>query len=83
MLMNLDALTTFLGWMTVINIGLLTVSTLIFMLFQNQIISMHHSLIDIEPNTLKQTYLSLLGFYKILIITFNLVPYLVLKFLLA
>ncbi|EEF80999.1 DUF6868 family protein [Methylophaga thiooxydans] len=78
--MTLDALTTLFAWMTVINIGLLLFSTLMLTVFKSFVIRIHHRLTGLEANKLEPAYFHYLALYKILIIVFNLVPYLVLTF---
>lgn len=77
--MTLDTLTALFGWMTVINFGLLIFSTLMLTACRNRIIRIHNSLTGLEAETLMPAYLYFLAFYKLLIIVFNLVPYLALK----
>lgn len=79
--MTLDTLTTLFGWMTVINIGLLIFSTLMLTLCRQSVIRIHNSLTGLEAETLMPAYLYFLALYKVLIIVFNLAPYLALKWL--
>lgn len=78
--MTLDTLTLFVGWSTLINMGFLLFATLALVLFKNSITILHGSLFGLEPSDLKRAYFQYLAQYKIVIIVFNLVPYLVLKF---
>lgn len=77
--MTLDTLTTLFGWMTVIHIGLLMISTLMLTLFRQTILHIHSKVTGLEAGTLMPAYLYFLAFYKVLIVVFNLVPYLALK----
>lgn len=79
--MSLDSVTTLFGWMTVINVGLLVFSTLLLTVFRKQVISIHTRFTGLSTATLAPAYLYFLAFYKVLIIVFNLVPYLALKLL--
>ena len=67
MSISIEQLTAFLGWCTLINIGLLLYSTLILALVKDFAINMHSKIFD------------LLGRLKLLVIVFNLVPYLALR----
>ena len=80
--MNTESLIQFLGWSTLINMGFLLFTTLALVLFKNSITSLHGSLFGLESSDLKRTYFQYLAQYKILIFVFNLVPYLVLRFIL-
>jgi hypothetical protein len=77
--MNLDNVTTFLGWCSLINIVLLTVISSLLILGKNAITRLHGKMFGLDDNELKSLYFQYLGQYKILIIIFNLVPYLALK----
>ena len=79
--MTPELLTALFGWMTVINVALLILSTIMLMLFSNQIISIHSKLTSVKADTLMSAYLYFLAFYKVLIIVFNIIPYLALKLL--
>lgn len=77
--MEIASLIALFGWMTVINFALLIFSTLILTIFRTAVIRVHTQVTGLEENALKPVYLYFLGFYKVLIILFNLVPYLALK----
>ncbi|MBD3633472.1 MAG: hypothetical protein HUJ23_01010 [Methylophaga sp.] len=77
--MDIASLTALFGWMTVINFALLIFSTLMLTVFRTSVIRIHTRVTGLEENALKPVYLYFLGFYKVLIILFNLVPYLALK----
>ena len=80
-LITMDKLTAIFGWMTVINVGCLLFSTILLTVFKHQIVRLHGKLTGLDVNTLLPAYLYFLAFYKLLIIMFNLVPYLALKLL--
>ena len=80
--LTLDTLTSLLGWSTLINMGFLMFATLALVLFKNSITILHGSLFGLDPGDLKRAYFQYLAQYKIVIIVFNLVPYLVLRFIL-
>ena len=69
----------FLGWMTAINFGLLIFSTLILVLFKPAVIRAHQAFFDLDAQTLERMYFQYLAAFKILIVAFNLVPYLALR----
>ena len=74
-----SAITTFLGWCTVINIGLYAFSALMIVLFGRFTKRMHRLLFTLDEKTLDTLYFNFLGHYKLAIFLFNLVPYLALK----
>ena len=75
----LDTLTTFLGWCSVINIGVLVLSTLTLIIMRKPVTGIHSKLFGLNPAELPATYFQYLGNYKIAIFIFNLVPYIALK----
>ncbi len=77
--MALDTLTSLFGWMSVINIGLLIVSTIMLTLFRAPIIRLHKTITGLDEAHLKQAYLNFIAYFKLLIIVFNLIPYIALK----
>ena len=79
--MALDTLLSVFGWMSVINIGLLIVSTIMLTLFRAPIIRIHQAITGLDEAQLKQAYLNFIAYFKLLIIIFNLVPYIALKLL--
>ncbi len=73
--MELQKLTTFFMWCTIINAVLLIFSTAMFMLMPNIAYSMHATIFSIPKESIGVAVYSLIGVYKILFIVFNLVPY--------
>ena len=79
MVMSMESLTQFFGWMTLINIVLLVVSSLFMMLFRNWGTAMHARMFGIEPERAIEVWYSYLGSFKIALIVLNLTPYLALR----
>ncbi len=77
--MNLETLTEFFGWMTLVNMGLLMFSTVILLLLRGVAIKMHSKMFSLDAKELNRAYFQYLGNFKILVIAFNLTPYIVLK----
>jgi hypothetical protein len=73
--MELNFLVTFLGWCSVINLVILSFSSVLLIGFGNNITRLQSRLIGIDENKLLPLYLNYLGNYKIMILIFNLVPY--------
>ena len=77
--MTIETITTFLGWCSIINIGLLLFSTIMMIVVRDFAIKLHSRLFGVNPAELPIIYLQYLGNYKIAIIILNIVPYLALK----
>ena len=78
-MISIEVLTTFFGWCSVINIGVLVFTTLVLMLMKDAISSIHAKLFGVNQENLPLIYFGYLGYYKVAILVFNLVPYLALK----
>lgn len=78
-MLDIQTLTRFFAWCTVINLGLLIFSAVILLAFNAQIKAVHSRLLSIDSASLNVLYFNFLGNYKILIFVLNLVPYCVLK----
>ena len=77
-MMNMHALTVFLGWCSVINIGVLLFSTLALIAIRGPVSNIHSKLFGVSQSDLAPLYMQYLGNYKIAIIILNIVPYLAL-----
>ncbi len=73
--MNLDQLTEFFKWMTIINIGLLVLSSVLIMILKNVMCKMHGKLFGIKEESVALVAYGYLGMYKVLVLVFNIVPY--------
>lgn len=78
-MISIEVLTTFFGWCSVINVGVLVFTTVVLMLMKDAISSIHAKLFGVNQENLPLIYFEYLGHYKIAILVFNLVPYLALK----
>ncbi len=76
---DLQTITTFLGWCSIINIGLLLFSTIWMMIFRDFTKKTHSALLGIDQEKLDPIYFQYLANYKIAVLIFNIVPYLALK----
>ena len=77
--MTLDTLTTFFGWMGLINIGILFFSTLTTAMLRKTSHKLHSALFKITPEELDKMYFKYLAHYKILMLIFTIVPYFALR----
>ena len=80
--MDLAFLTTFLGWLTVLNIGFLVFLILVLSTFKGKIAPFHARLFNIPEEEVRSLYLQYLGRLQAMIIFFNLTPWIVLHFIL-
>lgn len=78
-MITLVLLTEFLGWASVINIAFLLLSTIMVIAMRETIIRIHAKLFGLDDKELPKIYFQYLGNYKIVILAFNIAPYLALK----
>jgi Family of unknown function (DUF6868) len=76
--MTIDIAREFFLWCTIINAVMFFVSFIMMMLMRKFIYKYHGRWFDLPDAKLSSSMYKMLGFYKILIIVFNLVPYLAL-----
>lgn len=77
--MTLATLTLFLGWCTALNIAVLLIATVALLAFRGPVMSIHARLTGVADAELPKLYFNYLGNYKLLIIVFNLIPWVALK----
>lgn len=77
--MSIEDFTLFLGWVTAANIGLFALAVLVVSSNKDKITKFHSKLFGLKKEDLLKAYFEYLGRYKLMIIFFNLVPYLVLR----
>lgn len=74
--MNLDQLTELFGWMSIISVGVLLLSTVVVMAFRNWMGELHRKLFGVKEEHVTLMAYGYLGLLKALIIILVLVPYL-------
>ncbi len=72
-------LKNFFMWSTILNAGMVAVTVILWMSARGFIYKIHGRLFNLNTETLDIIYYSFVGLYKLLIIVFNLVPWLVLE----
>ena len=77
--MEIESLTTFLGWCTVINFGILILASLFIAGARGWVIGIHSWMFGVSESELSGMYLQYLGNYKIATLVLNLAPYCALK----
>ena len=70
----------FLGWSSVINLGLLLYWILVLTLGNEFVFQIHTSWFDIPHDRFDEIHYTMMGYYKLMVILFNVTPYLVLRF---
>ena len=77
--MTLATLTELLGWVSVINIIILLLSTFAVIVMREAITGVHSKLFGLDEKDLGRAYFQYLAQYKIAIIVLNIAPYIALK----
>jgi Family of unknown function (DUF6868) len=76
---SLENLTSFFGWMTVINILVLAVISLAVIALRGIMVSVHSKMTGVPEAELPSLYFRYVANYKLAVFVFNLVPYVALK----
>ena len=76
---NIQTITSFLGWCTVINLGIYIFTALVLMGFRESVKNIHSKLSGVLAENLDGLYFSYLGSFKMAIIMLNVTPYIALK----
>ena len=76
---SMEAITAFFGWTTVINVALLTFSSIMIIVTRRSISRIHGRMFGLESVDLSRAYFQYIAQYKIAIIVFSLTPYIALK----
>jgi hypothetical protein len=79
---SLETLAAFLGWCTLINLGMLMFASLLLVYMRGPISKIHGGMFGLDDTDLSRAYFQYLAQYKILIFVFNLMPYLALRIML-
>jgi len=76
--MDIQTLTTFFMWCTIINLGLLILTSLVCIFLGDFSYRMNNRFFSISRETFNIAFLSFIGLFKIFVIVFYLVPYIAL-----
>ena len=76
--MDIQTLTTFFMWCTIINCGFLLFLALVFMLAPDLTYKIQSRFIPISRETFDTVFYSFIGFFKVVVLVFNVVPWIVL-----
>ncbi|MCB1532010.1 MAG: hypothetical protein KDJ35_03980 [Alphaproteobacteria bacterium] len=77
--MDIATFTVFLGWATLINLGIFILAVLVLTNKRDDLAKFHAKIFGLKKEELLKGYFTHLSRYQILILVFNLVPYLVLR----
>ena len=77
--MDIPTLTKFFMWCSLINAGILTLWTIVFLSSPDFVYKMQSRMFQLTREQFNGYVYQLIGFYKIVFIVFNLVPFLALK----
>ena len=77
--MDIQMLARFFMWCTVINVGLLTLTFLLLTLARDFVYEMHGKWFPMPKETFNVVIYSFIGMYKIIVIVFNIVPWVALS----
>jgi len=78
-MMDVNQITFFFGYCTLINMGIYAFSALFITVFKRFTISIHSKLIGLDAAELPSLYFKFMGNFKIGIVVLNLTPYIALK----
>jgi hypothetical protein len=76
--MDIQTLTTFFMWCTIINLGLLVLISIVCLFLSDFSYRMNNIIFSISRETFNIGLFSFIALYKIFVITFNIVPYIAL-----
>lgn len=76
--MDIQTLTSFFMWCSIINIGILIFLALIYMLVPNLAYQLQSKFIPISRETFDIVFYSFMGFFKVIVLVFNVVPWIAL-----
>ena len=79
--MTIEVLRSFFGWCTVINFGVLLLSTIVLVGGKNTIAKIHANMMGMEESAVHASYFQFLAQYKIIALSLNLAPYIALRLL--
>ena len=76
---TIENLRILLGWCTLINAGMFAVWSLAFIFAHDLVFKVHTRRFKISEERFDEIHYTMMGYYKLAVMLFNLVPYLVLR----
>ena len=77
--MDMTTLTSFFGWMAVINMGVLLVGTVMSVAVRDSVSRIHAKIFGIDPADISRMYFQWVAQYKIGAFIFSIVPWIALQ----
>jgi len=77
--MDTQTLTSFFMWCSIINVGILFFLALIYLLAPNLAYRLQSKFISISRETFDIVFYSFIGFFKVVVLVFNVVPWIALR----
>jgi len=77
--MTIETIRIFFGWCTIINVGIFMLQSILIITVRGAASRIHGKMFNLDEKFVSQTYFQYLGYCKIAIIVFNIVPYFALK----
>lgn len=77
--MNFQLIEQFLFWCSLINMGVLMTSFVMILFMRPFIFKTHGKMFGLNEDFINKALYMYMGFYKVLILMFNLIPFIVLK----
>lgn len=74
-----STLTEFLGWSLTINLGILILVSLLLIAMRSPLTNLHGKMFGLSETDVSRAYFQYIAQYKLLIMIFNLAPYIALK----
>ena len=75
-----ENLRIFLGWCTVINLGILLYWIIALVFARDLVFQTHTWWFEISEERFDEIHYTMMGYYKLAVLLFNVTPYLVLRF---
>lgn len=77
--MDIEILTQFFAWATLIHVALLVFMVLMITIFRKPVTALHAKMFSLNEDTIRNEYFRFIGQYKLFVIVFSLVPYVTLR----
>lgn len=78
-MMPIEQVTEFFGWAALLNTLVLVLTTLALLGFRESLRTLHQRMFGVEKERILALYFNYLGQFKIITVTFFIVPYIALK----
>ena len=78
-MITIESMREFLGWCSVINIGIMTLMGIFLLVLRNPISRLHAKLFDMDERSVSRDHFRFLAQYKIAYLVLNIVPYIALR----